>query len=882
MTISAGTKLGPYELLERIGSGGMGEVYRATDTRLQRIVAVKVLLGTVAADPERLRRFEQEARTLAALNHPNILAVYDVGTIDADVTGAGTPYLVSEFLEGETLRGKLDSGHIPLRKSMEYALGVAQGLAAGHSKGIIHRDIKPENIFLTRDGRVKILDFGLAKLVQAGSGNDLETVLSRDDGTTPGMVLGTVGYMSPEQVRGEPVEATSDIFSFGAVLYEMVSGHRAFKRKSAAETMTAVLREEPPELTDSGWHGLPGLQRIVERCMEKDPALRFQSASDLAFAIANVSGSSSGAAHAITDARLRKKRTGPGLITWTAIAAGVIALCTLAWWAGRKTMVASIPTFAQITFQRGSIPAARFTHDGDTVLYAGQFDVDPLQIYSVRPSGLQPVKVDTPSATLFAVSREDQMLVGMNPTAATTYWNVTLSEVPVTGGTPRPMKDAVVSADYAPDGRTIAITRFVGGKCRLEFPVGKVLFENSGYLDYVRIGPDGKTVAFAEHDIIGDDRGWVAIADSSGKVRRLTGQYASLQGLAWRRDGREIWFTQSNEGSSFTITGVNLSGAVRSITSVPGMAILQDIAADGRVLLETVRTPSRISAFDGTTGKERPNLELNEASMLTDISPDGKAVLYEDDSGTNNTLYRVIYRKTDGSAPLTLGKGAGPVLSPDGTTVAALLFESPVKAALYPVGTGESHTLGMGPVMTATNLAWFPDGKRLLVVGAEKDKGERTYVMNTATGAIQVLGPDGFQAIAVSKDGSQLLGAMTSASASSMTVDQNSEQLTPLPGAIFDLTSKQLKPVAGLRPGDLVVRWSRDGAGILVQSADSDKAAIYRLDLATGKRTLVKQVESKDKAGGRSMFLMLAADEKSYALYQLSQSATLWIVNGVR
>jgi eukaryotic-like serine/threonine-protein kinase len=871
MTISAGTKLGPYELLERIGAGGMGEVYRATDTRLQRVVAVKVLLGTVAADPERLHRFEQEARTLAALNHPNILAVYDVGTIDANVAGAGTPYLVSEFLEGETLRGKLDAGRIPLRKSMEYALGVAQGLAAGHSKGIIHRDIKPENIFLTRDGRVKILDFGLAKLVQTGSANDLETILSREQGTTPGMVLGTVGYMSPEQVRGEPVEATSDIFSFGTVLYEMVSGQRAFKRKSTAETMTAVLREEPAELTESGWHGLPGLQRIVERCMEKDSALRFQSASDLAFAIANVggaaSGSGSGATPAVAGARVQQKGTGPGPTGWIGIAAGVVALCAGAWWVGRKTVVTSIPIFKQITFQRGSIAAARFTHDGDTVLYAGQFDVDPMQIYSMRPSGLQPVKVDVPSATLFAVSHEDQMLVGMSPKLATTYLTGILSEVPVAGGSPRPMKDDVVSADYAPDGKTIAMARFVDGKCRLEFPPGKVLYESSGYLDYLRVSPGGKTVAFAEHDIVGDDRGWVAVAESSGKVRRLTRQYASLQGLAWRRDGGEIWFTQSDEGTSFTISSANLAGEVRSIVSVPGAAVLEDIAADGRVLLETQRAPARISAFDGGTGKERPDLELNESSMLSDISPDGKAVLYEEESGTRNTLYHVIYRKTDGSPPLELGSGAGPVLSPDGTMVAALLFESPVKAALYPVGTGENRSLGMGPVVTATNLSWFPDGKRLLIVGAETDKGQRTYVMNVGSGAVEAIGPDGFLAIAASKDGGQLLGTTTGSNAASM---------------IFDSASQQLKPVPGILPDDQVVRWSRDGRGVLVQTADNEKAAIYRLDLATGKRTLLKQVESRDKAGGQWMFLMLAADEKSYAFYQLSLTATLWIVDGVK
>src|SRR5271156_6019990 len=292
MTLTSGTKLGPYEIISPLGAGGMGEVYRARDIRLGRDVAIKVLPEALARDADRLRRFEQEARTIAALNHPNILGIHDIGEHQI-APNQSAPYLVSELLEGETLREKLEAGPLSARRAIEYALGIAQGLAAAHDKGIVHRDLKPENVFITRDGRVKVLDFGLAKLVRPEESHDTVATLA-SPATLPGMVLGTVGYMSPEQVRGESSDARSDIFSFGAVLYEMLTGKRAFKRETSAETMTAVLREEPEALNDTAWQGPLEVQRILARCLEKNVARRFQSASDLAFAIDSISGTSTG------------------------------------------------------------------------------------------------------------------------------------------------------------------------------------------------------------------------------------------------------------------------------------------------------------------------------------------------------------------------------------------------------------------------------------------------------------------------------------------------------------------------------------------------------------------------------------------------------------
>jgi serine/threonine protein kinase len=303
LTLSAGTRLGPYEILSAIGAGGMGEVYRAKDPRLGRDVAVKVLPASFSNDPDRLRRFEQEARAAGILNHPNITAVYDVGTVD------GSPYVVTELLEGETLRSRLAGGALAPRRAIDYAIQISHGLAAAHEKGIVHRDLKPENLFVTKDGRVKILDFGLAKLTQPEKGGLQTNLPTETAGTEPGVVMGTLGYMSPEQVRGRAADARSDIFSFGAILYEMLSGKRAFHRDTAADTMSAILREEPPDLSSTNRQVSPALDRIIRHCLEKDPETRFHSAHDLAFDLDALSGAQTADTQVAVSATRRPKLT---------------------------------------------------------------------------------------------------------------------------------------------------------------------------------------------------------------------------------------------------------------------------------------------------------------------------------------------------------------------------------------------------------------------------------------------------------------------------------------------------------------------------------------------------------------------------------------------
>src|SRR6266508_3899388 len=429
MTIAPGSRLGPYEVLTLIGAGGMGEVYRAKDSRLGRDVAIKVLPSSFSADPDRLRRFEQEARAAGILNHPNITAVHDIGTHE------GAPYVVSELLEGETLRTALSGGKLSQRKAIDYALQIAHGLAAAHAKGIVHRDLKPENLFVLRDGRVKILDFGLAKLTHIEVEPGATSLPTATGGTEPGVVLGTLGYMSPEQVKGKPADARSDIFCFGAILYEMLSGKRAFHRDSAAETMSAILREEPPDLSVTNQSISPGLERIVRHAIEKNPEQRFHSAHDVAFALEALSGLSVPRLEAPSAAVRGRQRTlvVPAAIV-VALAAGLVA-GRLIW----KAKPVTPPSFKRLNYGRGPIISARFAPAGQMIVYAASWDgAQKPRLYSVRAESPESLRLALPSGQVESVSKSGEMLVLNILQCSTGYARIgTLSQAPLSGSAPR-------------------------------------------------------------------------------------------------------------------------------------------------------------------------------------------------------------------------------------------------------------------------------------------------------------------------------------------------------------------------------------------------------------------------------------------------------------
>src|SRR5258708_32047405 len=460
-------KLGNYDILAKLGEGGMGEVYRARDNRLNRNVAVKVLPPDVANDPTRRARFEQEARALGALNHPNIVAVYDTGVDN------GQAYIVSELVDGESLRAVIDRGRVPLRKLLDLAVQIADALAAAHSVGIVHRDLKPENVMVTGDGGVKVLDFGLAKQTLPEAGGDTATLAL----SQPGTVLGTAGYMSPEQVRGAPLDYRSDIFSFGCVLYEMSTGRHAFHAASSVETMNAILREEPGEL-EAGQPGRPpALATIVRRCLEKRPEQRFQSAADLAFALRSVSPSTASGAQPASQvaAPPRAKRW-----LWPAIATlGSIALFAAGFFLRDRILRHDPPQFQRITFRKGLVTNARFTSDGRNVIYTAMWEGAPARIFLATPGNPVARDLDLPdNSALLDVSSKDEIAFLMGPYQPD--GTGVLSRSAISGGQMRPWLEGVRSAAWSPDGSTMAVWRIVDGKNRIEYPVGKILIPDLG------------------------------------------------------------------------------------------------------------------------------------------------------------------------------------------------------------------------------------------------------------------------------------------------------------------------------------------------------------------------------------------------------------------
>jgi hypothetical protein len=443
----------------------MGEVYRAHDARLDRDVAIKILPTEFAADAERVRRFEQEARATATFSHPNIVVVYDVGTQGNDL------YVVTELLDGETLRQRLGGGALSVRKATDCATQIAFGLAAAHEKGIVHRDLKPDNIFITRDGRVKILDFGLAKLAAPVTSDD-RTVGTEAVKTGAGMVMGTLGYMSPEQVRGGAVDHRSDLFSFGAILYEMLSGRRAFRGNSSADTISAILKEDPAELSATGREISPALDHVVRHCLEKNPEERFQSARDLAFDLQNLSGSTT--KMAASPPAEKNKRTPLAL---AAVASLIIIALVAAFAAGWLLRPVSSPTFKQLTFQRGTVTAAHFAPDGQNVIYSAAFagNLHP-DVYSARVDGVMSRAMGVSDADLLSISPQGEMAL-LQGWRRDYGWqrHGMLSHMPISGGAPRETLDGVESADWSRDGAQLAVIRSQP-RYQIEFPIGRVLW----------------------------------------------------------------------------------------------------------------------------------------------------------------------------------------------------------------------------------------------------------------------------------------------------------------------------------------------------------------------------------------------------------------------
>ncbi len=850
MPLSSATRLGPYEIVSSLGAGGMGEVYRARDPRLGREVAIKVLPTAWSADASRLHRFEQEARAAAALNHPNILAVYDIGTQD------GAPYIVSEVLEGSTLRERLRTGPLPIRKATDYAQQIARGLAAAHDKGIVHRDLKPENIFITDDGRVKILDFGLAKLTRPESISDGQT-LTQTLASDPGTVLGTVGYMSPEQVRGKPADARSDLFSFGAILYEMLSGKRAFHGESAAETMSAIVKEEPPELTETNRSVPPALERIVRHCLEKNPAERFHSAHDVAFDLEMLSGTSQ------TSVRVPPITGG---LAWRRLSVllwglALIITAATAFVIGKRGQV-NPPHFHALSYERGCIPNARFTPDGRSVIYDAAWDGKPVRVFSTPSDSVQPRAFEFEQAHLFAVSPAGEIAVGLSGRlgAHLDVRFATLALAPLAGGAPREMLDNVAEADWSPDGK-LAVVHSVNNHDRVEFPVGHVLYETSGWITSLRISPRDGVISFVEHPVWPDDRGWIAVVDPDGHKQTLSQDFESVDGLAWSPGG-EIWFAATKGNEYRSLRAVNRSGRERTILTVPGALRLYDIAQDGRVLLAVDDEHVGIKGYAPGQKGER-DLSWSGWTVVDDISADYKWVLFSEQSVIAGGGYVVGIRSMEGSPPIRLGAGSIGRFSRDGKWVFTAPGDGTPRIGIVPTGVGTPRDLSV-PLEKVSYTMPTPDDKHVLFAGAEHGHAFRCYFQDLDSGAIKPVTAEGIFTCVPSPDGSSVAAASPDGKLVIYPANGGAPQV--IPGEL-----------GGLQP----VRWCGDGG--LYAVGDRLPAPLVRIDPATGTKTVVRELAPADAAGLIGVFpVALSPDAKAYAYSYRRTLSELYVVEGLK
>jgi hypothetical protein len=851
-------RLGPYEIVAPIGVGGMGEVYRAHDRRLARDVAVKVLPPAFRTSSEWLERFEQEARAAGALAHPNILAVHDIGRHD------GAPYVVSELLEGATLRERLQSGPLPTRKAIEYAIQIAHGLAAAHDRGIVHRDIKPENLFLTRDGRVKILDFGLAKLVPAALADQTTVPMQ----THPGSVLGTVGYMSPEQVRGQSADHRSDVFSFGAVLYEMLSGRRAFRGDSNADTMSAILHQDPPELAATGHPLPPALDQIVRHCLEKNAGERFQSAHDLAFNLEALSGMSVSRVPALEGERRRRP---PAWLIWAVPLLTLLGAAAL-WVALRRGgSPAASTSFRRLTFGRGFVPSARFAPDGKTVVYAAAWDGAPAELFSTRTEARESRPLGLSGATVAAISPTGEMAITLR---SQVFWGGvrqgTLARASLAGGAPRELAEDVLAADFVPGSEDLAVIRREQGMVRLELPLGHLLAETEGWFSHPRLSPRGDLVAVVHHPMRWDDQGALELYDRAGKRRVLTHTFASAVGLAWSPHGDEIWFSAAESGEARALWAVTPAGKLRPLLRVPGGVTLQDVAPTGEALLTRDDVRARIvvmgSPGDATAGTRPRELNLEDFSLPADLSADGRVIVGTEQGEGSGKAYSIFLRRLDSSHSVRLGSGTARALSPDGRWVAALA-PGGQGAMLLPTGAGSPHPLGSGGLTSYDIVGFFPDGEHLLVVAARPGHATRCWAQSTRDGALLPLTVEGTECWLISHDGSQVLASGPQAGAF----------------ALVTLRGGVVHPVLGLEPDDLPAQWAESGQTLYVRAGRLSDARVYRVDLTSGKRELWNQITVPDGAGVLSIGgIKMTRDGATWVYGYMRLLTDLYLVEGLR
>jgi len=834
----------------------MGEVYRARDPRLGRDVAIKVLPAALASDPDRLRRFEREARAASSLNHPAIVTIYEIGKADT------VTYLAMELVDGVTLREALADGPLPVRRLISLSAQMAEGLAKAHGAGIVHRDLKPENVMVTKDGFVKILDFGLAKVAAAEPGAGQETAAATVSAATePGIVMGTVAYMSPEQARGGALDFRSDQFALGSVLYEMATGRRAFGGETRPEVLAAIIREEPEPVAAVSPRVPAPVRWIIERCLAKNPGERYASTEDLArdlrsaqTHLAELSSVSGADASTAVAPRRRDLRLAAFLVV-----AGVLGAAG-AWLVARRSVpTASVPSFQRVTFQRGNILHGRFAPDGQTVLYSASWEGSPSEVYSTRVDGTESRPLGLKKTDLLAVSSAGELLVLVGSGSLKSPGGTgTLARVPLSGGAPRELVEQVHNADWLTGG-AVAVQRHIDfNHDELQIPAGTRRLDYSGSAP--RSTRDGRQVVIARQTAAG---GQVVVLDDAGKI--VWSAPANTTQVVWHPSG-ELWYSR-DLGEDPGLYAVSRGGRTREILRASGW-VLHDIAPDGRLLMERAIARQSLRVRFAGDAKER-ELSWLDGSTLVGVSVERGALLFSETLEAGTRSGGVYLRNLDGAPAVRLADGTATAFSEDGRWALVRSVGTPARYSIVPTSAGQPIALELGGAsLVAAAFLPGPEPRLLATIGESADRGEVAIV--TSKGVRKLGISPGFTdlAAAVSPEG-DAFAYRTGA--------------REIAVCRFEKPGCRKSPLAS---DEVPIQWSADGRFLYLRAFGIGliPVRVSRYEIANGTESDFRMLGPDDPTdfiglGG----LFVSRDGRSYAFDALAiLDSSLFVVQGLR